>query len=67
MCPNNHLKDLIDMNNRKSTAGTTADARPTREDMLAFVANGRQRPNIQGAICLVAACFRKVTEAEFIS
>jgi len=27
-------------------------ARPTREDMLAFVANGRPRPNAQGAICV---------------
>lgn len=31
---------------------TTAEARPTREDMIAFVANGRQRPDAQWAICL---------------
>jgi len=31
---------------------STTQARPTREDMLAFVANGRQRPDAQWAICL---------------
>jgi hypothetical protein len=33
------------MNNR------TTQSRPTREDMLAFVANGRQRPTAEWAIC----------------
>ena len=31
---------------------TTTEARPTREDMLAFVANGRQKPDAAWAICL---------------
>jgi hypothetical protein len=30
----------------------TTQARPTREDMIAFVANGRQRPGAQWAICI---------------
>lgn len=34
------------------TAVKTTQARPTREDMLAFVANGRKRPNAQWAICI---------------
>lgn len=27
--------------------------RPTREDMLAFVANGRPRPNAEWALCVL--------------
>jgi hypothetical protein len=43
------VKELIDMTNQKLT---TTEARPTREDMLAFVANGRQKPDAAWAICL---------------
>lgn len=34
--------------------------RPTREDMLAFVANGRQRPVAEWALCVLD---RKGTES----
>jgi hypothetical protein len=30
----------------------TTHARPTRADMLAFVASGRQRPELRAAICV---------------
>ncbi|HEY7978887.1 MAG TPA: hypothetical protein VID67_11870 [Rhizomicrobium sp.] len=39
------------MNNQDRKSETT-EVRPTREDMIAFVANGRQRPDAQWAICL---------------
>jgi hypothetical protein len=45
------VKELIDMNNQDRKSETT-EVRPTREDMIAFVANGRQRPDAQWAICL---------------
>lgn len=38
------------MNNQDHKKSATA--RPTREDMIAFVANGRQRPNTEWAICM---------------
>ena len=39
------------MNNQDSKQSAPT-ARPTREDMIAFVANGRQRPNAEWAICM---------------
>jgi hypothetical protein len=37
---------------QKLSVGKTTQVRPAREDMLAFVANGRQRPGAQWAICV---------------
>jgi len=42
------VKELIDMMKQDQKLET----RPTREDMLAFVANGRQKPDAAWAICL---------------
>lgn len=44
--PTLNLEGVITVNNR-----TTTQSRPTREDMLAFVANGRPRPAAEWAIC----------------
>lgn len=48
--PNNR-EGVDDMTNHDQKQATT-EARPTREDMLAFVANGRQKPDVAYAICL---------------
>jgi len=40
------------MKNQEVSKGTNAQQRPTRADMLAYVAAGRPRPKGQWAICL---------------
>jgi hypothetical protein len=41
------------MNNQdRKQSAATVQIRPTREDMIAFVANGRQRPNAEWALCI---------------
>ena len=47
--PNNH-EELTTMTNQDNKISDKA--RPTRADMLAFVANGRPRPTAQWAICV---------------
>jgi hypothetical protein len=43
------VKEFIVMNSQDRK---TTETRPTREDMLAFVANGRPRPTAEWAICM---------------
>lgn len=45
------MKELTTMTNQDNKQ-SAEKARPTRDDMLAFVANGRPRPTAQWAICV---------------